>query len=364
MRDYWSENFGNPHATEHIVGLNAARAVEDARSLISSTLTCEPDEIFFTSGATEGNNQAIFGVCASPTIEPMRKRVIVSAIEHKCVLEAAKYWTNLFGLDLQILSVDRFGYVDLEQLENLLKTPTRLVSIMAVNNEIGTIQDLDRISKLAWNAGAIFHCDCAQALKTLPQLDVSNFADLATFSGHKIGGPQGIGTCFISAELQNIVAPLILGGGQQNGLRAGSIPLPLVVGVAKAFELRSRLGDVNTELALTRKLRNNFFEQLISKRDDVQLNGPPLRERHAGNLNIQIQHAETVELLNKIGRQVAASSGSACSAGAVEPSYVLRAIGLSNNQSKRSIRFGFSSNNTLTELNQALEIILAALANL
>jgi cysteine desulfurase len=361
MRPFWSERFGNPHATEHAIGLNAARVVDEARTSVASTLACEMDEVFFTSGATEGNNQVIFGICASQAIEQSRKRVIVSEIEHKCVQEAAKYWTSIFGLDLQILGVDRFGYVDLEQLENLLKTPTRLVSIMAVNNEIGTIQNLNRISEMVWDAGALFHSDCAQALKALPQLEVSDFADLATFSGHKIGGPQGVGACFISADLQNSISPLILGGGQQNGIRAGTLPLPLVAGVGKAFELRSRLGAVNEEAIRTKYLRDNFFGRLRDARPEILLNGPSLDERHAGNLNIQFPNTPTVELLARLRSNIAASSGSACSSGAINPSYVLRAIGLNDAEAKSSVRFGFSEKNNLAELNKALELILVAL---
>lgn len=362
MRRFWLKDFGNPHSTEHSVGQHAAVAVEKARISISRALVCEPDEIFITSGATEGNNQAIFGVCASKKIDRARKQVVISSIEHKCVHEAARYWCSVFDLDLQMVQVDRFGFVDAEHLENLLQKPTRLVSIMSVNNEIGTVQNLDSISSIAWQAGAIFHSDCAQTLKTISPLRVASSADIATFSGHKMGGPQGIGAIFISAHLQEIVSPLILGGGQQNGMRSGTVPLPLTVGLGKAFENLLDFEEADKRRIHTRAIRDSFFIRLQRVIPEVILNGPAWENRHPGNLHVQFPGTTAVEILRKLKDKVAASSGSACSSGAIEPSHVLRAIGLSEIAAGRSVRFGFSALNSFEELDVAEEEIRDALA--
>ena len=361
MAPFWRERFGNPHSSEHVVGLHAARAVDDARGSIASALCCGSDEVFFSSGATEANNHAIFGVCASQRIESSRRRVIVSAIEHKCVLEAANFWCKVFDLELVILGVNHQGFVDLDQLSELVKVPTRLISVMAVNNEIGTMQDINALSKISYEAGAIFHSDCSQLLKTRFSFDISRSIDLATFSGHKIGGPPGIGISYVGAHLQSCIMPLILGGGQQNGVRAGTVSVPLVVGLGAAFELISLNSGVDSVFESVSNLRAKFFDDVTKALPDVVLNGPAFDDRHCGNLNIQIPRITSAELLSRLIGRIAASSGSACSGGTIEASHVLRAIGLSDDESNRSIRLGFSESNTLEEVECAVNVFLEAI---
>ena len=360
MAPFWRDRFGNPHSSEHVIGLRAARAVDEARSSIASLLSCGSDEIFFSSGATEANNHAIFGVCASQRIESSRRRVIVSAIEHKCVLEAAKFWCKVFDLELCVVRVNNQGFVDLSQLLELVKVPTRLISVMAVNNEIGTIQDINALSNICNEAGAIFHSDCSQLLKTKLPIDIGHFIDLATFSGHKIGGPPGTGVSYVGAHLQNSIMPLILGGGQQNGVRAGTVSVPLAVGLGAAFELISLESGVESVFEGVSNLRTKFYNDVTRALPDVVLNGPAFADRHCGNLNIQIPWITSAELLSRLMGRIAVSSGSACSGGTIEASHVLRGIGLTDDEAKRSIRFGFSELNTLEEVECAVSIFLEA----
>ena len=351
MEPYWNEKFGNPHSSEHIIGMVADRKIEEAKEQISSHLCCEPDEIFFTSGATESNNTAIYSLCALSRSRP-EKQVIISSIEHKCIIEAAKHWTSVFGLDLKVLDVDREGFIDLSQLIEFLKTPTLFCSIMAANNEIGTIQKLDEISEIIWAAGSLLHSDAAQALKTDLEYDVCDYVDVASFSGHKIGGPQGIGCIYISASIQQQFTPLILGGGQQNGVRSGTLPLPLCVGLGQAF------ADLSSyDFAKIRRTRNMLFKSLQASIDGIRLNGPSLENRHACNLNIYFPKVESADLIARLQPNIAVSSGSACGSGNIEPSYVLRALPTDIDVSRNSIRMSVFEGTGEKEVINAVNLI-------
>ena len=258
----------------------------------------------------------------------------------------------MFGLDLKILGVDREGYIDLSQLTEFLKTPTLFCSIMAANNEIGTIQKLDEISKIIWTAGSLLHSDAAQALKTDLEYDVCDFVDVASFSGHKIGGPQGIGGIYISASIQQEFTPLILGGGQQNGLRSGTLPLPLCVGLGQAFE------DLSShDFAKIRQTRNMLFKSLEASIDGIRLNGPSLESRHACNLNVYFPNSESTDLIASLQPHIAVSSGSACGSGNIEPSYVLRALPSDIDLSRNSIRMSVSEDTSEQEIINAVNLI-------
>ena len=351
MQPYWNEKFGNPHSSEHIIGMIADRKIEEAKEQISSHLCCEPDEIFFTSGATESNNTAIYSLCALSRSRPA-KQVIITSIEHKCIIEAAKHWTSVFGLDLKVLDVDSEGFIDLSQLTEFLKTPTLFCSIMVANNEIGTIQKLDKISEIIWAAGSLLHSDAAQALKTDLEYDVCDYVDVASFSGHKIGGPQGIGCIYISASIQQDFVPLILGGGQQNGIRSGTLPLPLCVGLGQAFE------DLSSyDFAKIRRTRNMLFKSLEASIGGIRLNGPSLENRHACNLNIYFPNTESTDLIASLQPHVAVSSGSACGSGNIEPSYVLRALPTDIDVSRHSIRMSVSEGTSEQDIINAVNLI-------
>lgn len=358
MKPFWSEQFGNPHSSENITGMLANRHVETAKRKIGDSLLCEPDEIIFTSGATEANNLAIYSLCAMSK-NRSEKQVIISTIEHKCVIEAAQHWSDVFGLDLKFVDVDQEGYVRLSQLEEMLKTPTLFCSIMTANNEIGTIQNLAALYAVVSNKGALLHTDAAQALKAIESINVCEHADMASFSGHKIGGPPGIGCLYVSAHLQESLSPLMLGGGQQNGFRAGTLPLPLCVGLGQAFQ---DLSSLDYQKLCER--RDHFYRKLSEGAGELTLNGPTLKKRHAGNLNIYFPCVPSVDLIASLQPQIALSSGSACSSGNIEPSYVLKAISKSKDLSRNSVRISLSCLNTFDELTKAAKIITDTYKNL
>lgn len=364
MQSCWTAEIGNPHSSEHIAGFQASKLIEQSQQVISSVLACEASEIVFNSGASEGNNQTIFGVLNSEPLRSNKRRVIISTIEHKCVMSAAEFWCAKLGLDLQFVRVDQEGYVDQAHLIELLKTPTALVSIMAVNNEVGTIQDLEALSETVWSHDALFHSDCAQLMMASEQFCAPDVTDLCTFSGHKIGGPQGIGCLYVAAHLHEHIAPMIHGGGQQSGLRAGTQPTPLIVGLGKAFEAfssaeanKSRIQDLNNK-------SKRLFDKISSRFEAVELNGPGLGRRHPGNLNLYFQGCPADQLLGQIFSDVAASSGSACNSGTIDASYVLQALGHSKERSSQSIRLSPSVRNTDDELDMAAAKITGSVLQL
>ena len=235
MLPFWSESFGNPHSNDHIVGWKAAEAVRESLTSVAALIGADPDEIVFTSGATEANNLALFGLARRAP--ESRRRILVSAIEHKCVLSAARALEEREGFTVETIPVDRKGFVDLDVLEKMLDDSVLVASIMAVNNEVGTIQDMSQIAGLLARYGVLFHCDAAQAACAMDTAHLAEYADLISLSGHKIYGPQGIGSLYVRRDLQTEIEPLIYGGGQQNGLRSGTVPVPLCVGMAAAADI-------------------------------------------------------------------------------------------------------------------------------
>ena len=356
MSDYWEKSFGNPHSNGHAIGWKANAAISKAASNVATLIGAEKDEVIFTSGATESNNIAAFSLCELSERLSNRKQILVSPIEHKCVLNSVDFWAERNGLDVTVLKVDRAGYIDIDFLNNALKTPTLFCSIGYVNNEIGTIQDIKKISNILRDSEVIFHSDCAQAPKTLDCTNIAELTDLASFSGHKIGGPVGIGALYISGHLHEQIQPLIQGGGQQNGLRSGTLPLPLCVGFGEACRLLSQPESKNL-IEGTRVLRDYFFKRMTDLELPIRLNGPQLSERHAGNLNIAFEGIKAMDLLMALQPNLCASSGSACGSGNIEPSHVLKALGLSNEHADSSIRLSLSHLNTKDEIDQAVALI-------
>ena len=363
MSDYWEKSFGNPHSNGHAVGWKANAAISKAASNVATLIGAEKDEVIFTSGATESNNIAAFSLCELADRFLDRKQVLVSPIEHKCVLNSIDFWAEKNGLNVAVLKVDSAGYIDIDFLNTALKTPTLFCSIGYVNNEIGTIQDIKRISNILRDSEVIFHSDCAQAPKTLDCTNIAELTDLASFSGHKIGGPVGIGALYISGHLHEQIQPLIQGGGQQNGLRSGTLPLPLCVGFGEACRLLSQSESKNL-IESTRVLRDYFFKRMTDLELPIRLNGPKLSERHAGNLNIAFEGIKAMDLLMALQPNLCASSGSACGSGNIEPSHVLKALGLSDEKADSSIRLSLSHMNTKDEIDKAVKLISARLDNL
>ena len=356
MSDYWEKSFGNPHSNGHAIGWKANAAISKAASNVATLIGAEKDEVIFTSGATESNNIAAFSLCELSERLSNRKQILVSPIEHKCVLNSVDFWAERNGLNVTVLKVDRAGYIDIDFLNNALKTPTLFCSIGYVNNEIGTIQDIKKISNILRDSEVIFHSDCAQAPKTLDCTNISELTDLASFSGHKMGGPVGIGALYISGHLQEQIQPLIQGGGQQNGLRSGTLPLPLCVGFGEACRLLSQPESKELKEG-TRVIRDYFFKRMTDLELPIRLNGPQLSERHVGNLNIAFEGIKAMDLLMALQPNLCASSGSACGSGNIEPSHVLKALGLSNEHADSSIRLSLSHLNTKDEIDQAVALI-------
>uniref|UniRef100_A0A2A4ZAT9 Cysteine desulfurase n=1 Tax=OCS116 cluster bacterium TaxID=2030921 RepID=A0A2A4ZAT9_9PROT len=352
MQPYLTESFANPHSSQHIAGLNSFKSIEKAKVKIAQFINADPNEIIFTSGATEANNLALFGMCHE---NPIRKRILISSIEHKCVMAPAHHLSKL-GYEVIHIPVTPDGIIDTKKFESLLDDNVFFVSIMAVNNEIGSIQPIEECASLAKSVGAFFHTDAAQAPMCL-ELDVHKMnLDLISLSSHKMCGPKGIGALFISNEIQNQIRPIILGGEQQNGIRSGTLPTHLCVGFGEAASyLQTNRKAIFDEI---RDRRNYFYNQL-NKVADIKLIGPNLNNRHLGNLNLAFPQIDAEELLLILQTEIAASTGSACTSGIMEPSHVLTAIGIDTNTVDSCIRFSFGIGQT----NKQLDLAVAKINN-
>ncbi|MCY4654702.1 MAG: cysteine desulfurase family protein [Dehalococcoidia bacterium] len=338
MAPYWQSAFGNPHSSEHVVGWRAAEAVDNSAASVANLIGADPDEVVFTSGATEANNMALFGL--AHRAPPKRNRILVSAVEHKCVLAAAHALSEREGFIVETIPVDGEGFVDLDFLESRLDESVLVVSVMAVNNEIGTIQDIPSITTLTKKYGVPFHCDAAQAPCAMDVSYLAEHADLISLSGHKIYGPQGIGALYIRRDFQSQIEPLIYGGGQQSGLRSGTVPLPLCVGLGAASEIILS-SEQKSERRRVAEHRDRFVNLVESGPFRVAVNGPLGDRRHPGNANLRFDGLSAQDILGSLQPRLAASTGAACTTGIPEPSHVLRAIGLSPEQADSSIRFSF-----------------------
>ena len=358
MAPYWNELFGNPHSSDHVVGWRSAEAVRDAASSVGALIGADPDEIVFTSGATEANNLALLGLARRAPTE--RRRILVSAIEHKCVLAAARSLEEREGFKVETIPVNGEGFVDLEALAAMVDETVLVASVMAVNNEIGTIQDLPRIATLLRGQDVLFHCDAAQAPCAMDVGDLALHADLISLSGHKAYGPQGIGALYIRRDIQERVEPIIYGGGQQGGLRSGTVPVPLCVGMAAAAEI-VRTPEGVQERRRVAQQRDTFVGTLQAGPFQMAINGPVGDRRHPGNANLRFDGLSAQDILAELQPSVAASTGAACTSGIPEPSHVLRALGLSAEQADFSIRFSFGRFTTAEEVRDVAHIVIETL---
>ena len=360
MTPYYAELFGNPHSSDHSLGWESAKAVEKAATCVARLIGADADEITFTSGATESNNLALLGL-GRRAAGGKRRRILVSTIEHKCVLAAARVLQEQFGF-AELIPVDAEGFVEVAALEEALNDDVLAVSIMAVNNEIGTIQDIGRISELVRSYGAVFHCDAAQAPLAMNMGSMASHADMLSLSAHKMYGPKGIGAIYISRELQDQIEPLIYGGGQQNGLRSGTVPVPLCVGMGAADIFAA--ADAEEKRAQLCRRRDTFVDMLNRLSWPIALNGPQGQARHPGNANIRFTDFSAYDILGALQPHLAASTGSACTSGIPEPSHVLRAIGLSGEEAESSIRFSLGFGTTDADLEEAVRLITETLTRL
>lgn len=357
MAPYWNEAFGNPHSSDHATGWRADKAVRTAAESVAELIGADADEIIFTSGATEANNLALLGLARRAG--PGRKRLLVSAIEHKCVLGAARVLSAREGFVVETIPVDREGFLDIGALEGRLADDVLVVSLMAVNNEVGTIQRIPQVADILASYGIPFHCDAAQAPCAMDLAKLALHGDMASLSGHKMYGPQGIGVLYIRRDLQTKVEPLIHGGGQQNGLRSGTVPLPLCVGLGVAAGTRA-----SAEERSSVGQRRDRFVRLLRRGDyPVSVNGPAAEFRHPGNASIRFHGFDAGDILGALQPRLAASTGAACASGFPEPSHVLRAIGLTAAESDATIRFSFGRFTTDEEIDAAASLVLTALGS-
>jgi cysteine desulfurase len=351
MMPYLTTEYGNASSTTHLYGMRAKEAVEAARAKVAALIGASPKEILFTSGATESINTALKGVLASS----QRKRVVTSAIEHKAVLDCCSYLQRC-GIDVKVLPVTPDGFVDVAALEEALQQETALVSIIHANNEIGTIQPLEEIAHLAKQRGALLHVDGAQSLGKIPIQVRQLGIDLMSVSAHKLHGPKGVGALYVRGGLPGVkLEPLLHGGGQERGLRAGTLNVAGIVGFGAACEIARR--EMAAEAERLRQLRDLLLARLQDGIEGLVVNGS-LTSRLPNNLNVSIPGVEGEALLMALRNEVAVSSGSACASHTREASHVLRALGRDPALAHSSLRFGLGRFTTTQEIELAAALVI------
>jgi cysteine desulfurase len=360
MWPYFGELYANPHSAEHAAGRAIEARVEEARGEIATLIGAEAREVVFTSGATEANNMAILGAGRFRANAPKpRAHIVTLATEHKCVLESMLQLQRE-GLRLDILPVQRDGLVDLALLEQAITEDTALVSIMIANNEIGVLQPIAQIGALCRAKGAWFHTDAAQAFGKIPLDVAAQHIDLMSISGHKVYGPKGIGALYVRRRPRIRLQPLFFGGGQERGLRSGTLPSPLCIGLGEAARIAGQ--DMTTDAERLAGLRDRLLQRLQAGVPDLAINGA-MAERLPHNLNLTFPGVDAQALLASVP-ELALSTGSACSSAAVDPSYVLAALGLSEADARSTIRLAIGRPTTSDEVDRAAAGLVSAVQSL
>ncbi len=353
MLPYFTEIFGNAASRNHAFGWAAERAVDEARELVAQAIGARAREIIWLSGATESDNLAIKGVVEF--YQERGRHIITTAIEHKAVLDTCKALERKKLARVTYLPVDRYGRISADQVREAIADDTILISVMLANNEIGTIQPIAEIGRVAKERGVFFHCDATQGFAKLP-IDVEELGvDLLSASGHKIYGPKGVGLLWVRSKGPRVrLRAQIDGGGHERGMRSGTLNVPGIVGMAKATEIA--VAEMATESERVRGLRDRLHRQIEEALDEVYLNGHPT-ERLPGNLNLSFAYIEGESMLMGLNGSahrdlpaIAVSSGSACTSATLEPSYVLKALGVGDELAHTSIRFGLGRTNTEEEV--------------
>ncbi len=361
MIDCYRNFPGNPHSRSHPFGWTTEDIVEHGRYLIADLINANEKDIIFTSGATESNNLAIKGAGLYYAKEEGKNHIVTLMTEHKCLLESCVWLEENHGFKVTYLPVQKDGLVDLDLLKNSITDQTAIVSIMAVHNEIGVIQPLKEISQICREKGVIFHTDAAQGFGKIP-LDVEELGiDMMSISGHKIYGPGGIGALYVRRKPKRIrLRPIISGGGQERGLRSGTLSAPLVAGFGKAAEIAK--AEMVQNAAHVKKLFDKLYSGLFDNIPNIYLNGSK-EHRFYGNLNVSFEYIEGESLLMAL-ENLAVSSGSACTSSSLEGSYVLKALGLSEELAHTSIRFGFGRLSKESDIDYIVEITKKAVERL
>jgi len=349
MLPYFNKIYGNPSSTQHKVGWEAEAVVESSRNKIAEILKCEPDEIIFTSGATESNNLAILGIALA--YSSRGKHIITTAIEHPSVLEPVKFLAKN-GFETTIINPEPNGIVSIDKIFSKIRNDTILVTVMTANNEIGTLQPVKEIAEHCVKENIFFHTDAAQAFGKI-QLNLSDLkADLVSLSGHKTHGPKGVGILFMRKKNPRIrLHKILYGGGQEKGLRSGTLNVPLIVGIRKCFEIVRR--DFEKNYSFIKSLRDHLLNGFLTFIDGTHVNGS-MELRLINNLNVRFEEINSDMLYKRI-KDIAFSTSSACASGKGEESSVLAAIGLSEEQIKSSVRFGLSKYNSFEEIDYVIQ---------
>lgn len=352
MLPYFDKKFGNAASKTHRYGWEASGAVENARKKIAGLINADAKEIVFTSGTTESINLALKGLIESS--QKKENHIITTKIEHSAVLDTCKYLSK-YGVEITYLDVDKFGFVNPDDVAKAINKNTILVSVMMANNEIGTIQPIGDIGKICKEKNISFHTDAAQAVGKIP-VDVNELnIDLMSFSAHKIYGPKGIGALFVRNKNPKIkITEQINGGGHENGMRSGTLNVPAIIGFGKACEIcSSKMFDEFKEISV---MRDRFISNVLQKVDDAFLNGHP-KKRLPNNINFCFRNLENTVLMSET-KELAFSAGSACTSANLKPSHVLKAIGLSDEDSKCSIRISIGRFTTNEELEFSINKIV------
>lgn len=357
MLPWFTGQFGNPHSVDHAYGWAAEEAVEAARARVAALIGADPREIIFTSGATEANNLALRGLAPALAVAG-RTEIIASPLEHPCVMACLEALAA-DGFTVRLLDVGAAGVVDPAQVARLLGPATGLVTVMAANHEIGTVQPIDEIGRLSRAAGALFHVDAAQAAGKIP-LAMAEI-DLMTLSAHKVYGPKGIGALALRRAVRPLMRPLILGGGQEQGLRSGTVPVPLAVGFGAAAALAQ--AEQGAEAVRLATLRDRLLGRLRAAGLPLHLHGDPAR-RLAGNLNFRIARLDAEAIIQLVRDRVALSVGAACASAQRTPSPVLRAIGLGEAEALAALRIGLGRGTTEAEIELAATALIEACRDL
>lgn len=358
MIPYFNERFGNPHSRNHSFGWEAEEATEVAREHVARIINASPKEIVFTSGATESNNLAIKGV--AEFYGDKKNHIITCVTEHKCVLESCRDLNENHGFEVTYLPVKQDGLVDIDLLKKSIKSNTLLVSIMGVHNEIGVIQPLAEIGSICRESNVFFHTDCAQAIGKI-ELDVNKMnIDMMSISGHKIYGPKGIGAMYVRRKPRVRIKSMMSGGGQERGMRSGTLSPALCAGLGEACKICFE--EMKSENKKLIKLRDRFYAGITKECKDVYLNGSE-KERIPGNLNISFAYVEGESLMMGI-KDLAVSSGSACTSASLEPSYVLRALGVEEELAHTSLRIGIGRFTSEKEIDKAVNDIVKEVTRL
>lgn len=357
MLPYFTEKFGNAHSRNHAYGWEAEEAVEKGREQVAAIIGGDSKEVIFTSGATESNNLALQGVASF--YKSKKDHIVTVATEHKCVLDTCRHLEQS-GFRVTYLPVLPSGLLDLDRVRDAITDKTALVSVMAVNNEIGVIQPLAEIGAICREKGTFFHTDAAQAVGKIP-LDVNAMnIDLMSISGHKAYGPKGIGALYVRRRPRVRLNALIYGGGQERGMRSGTLATPLCVGIGEACAIAMR--EMGAETERLRAMRDRLLNGITERLPEVYVNGD-LERRIPGNLNISFAYVEGEGLMMGI-KDLAVSSGSACTSASLEPSYVLRALGVEVEMAHTSLRLGIGRFTTQEEIDYAVNHIVEGVSRL